>query len=189
MRYPLLLKGRHFHQQTANEFAANFRFRGTDFLWSSLAAQQGVKELDPAVLQLLYHGYLKACWLFPKPDSLFKVRYADAHQSSANLIIRGETRKRCNVPETLIFQTKDEITQQQHSQGQTHPSAGDKGTDPGTNRIHLKATFFSLFQARISRDGTSVLFGRKSAKRSLAKHGSQRRLLKTVAISGIVIVS
>ena len=61
MRYPLLLKGRPCLRQTANEFAANFRLRGTDFFWSNLAAQLEALELDPAVLQLLYHGHPKAC--------------------------------------------------------------------------------------------------------------------------------
>jgi len=64
MRYPSLLKGRSCPRQTANEFAANFRFRRTDFLWSGLTAQPEYAELDPAVLQLLYHGHPKACWLY-----------------------------------------------------------------------------------------------------------------------------
>ena len=58
MRQPALLKGRPYPRQTANEFAANFRLRGTDLERSSLAAQPEDTELDPAVLQLLYHGHL-----------------------------------------------------------------------------------------------------------------------------------
>ena len=61
MRCPSLRKGRSDIRQTANEYAANFRPRGTDFLRSSLAAQLEVKELDPAVLTAFYHGHLKAC--------------------------------------------------------------------------------------------------------------------------------
>ena len=60
MRYPPLLRGRPYIRQTANEYAANFRLRGTDFLGSNLAAQPGGEELDPAGLQLLYHGHPKA---------------------------------------------------------------------------------------------------------------------------------
>lgn len=47
-------------RQTASEFAANFRLRGTDLPCSSLPALLG-GELVPAVLQLLYHGHLIAC--------------------------------------------------------------------------------------------------------------------------------
>ena len=61
MRCPSLRKGRPDTRQTANEYAANFRPRGTDFLRSSLAAQLEKKELDPADLTAFYHGHLKAC--------------------------------------------------------------------------------------------------------------------------------
>lgn len=61
MRCPSLQKGRPDTRQTANEYAANFRPRGTDFNRSSLAAQLEEKELDPADLTAFYHGHLKAC--------------------------------------------------------------------------------------------------------------------------------
>ena len=61
MRCPPLLKGRPHIRQTANEFAANFRLRGTDFFGSNLSVQLEVDELDPADLTALYHGHLEAC--------------------------------------------------------------------------------------------------------------------------------
>lgn len=61
MRCPLLRKGRPDTRQTANEYAANFRPRGTDFFRSSLAAQLEDEELAPADLTTFYHGHLKAC--------------------------------------------------------------------------------------------------------------------------------
>lgn len=61
MRCPLLRKGRPDTRQTANEYAANFRPRGTDFFRSSLAAQLEDEELAPADLTAFYHGHLKAC--------------------------------------------------------------------------------------------------------------------------------
>ena len=61
MRCPLLRKGRPDTRQTANEYVANFRPRGTDFFRSSLAAQLEDEELAPADLTAFYHGHLKAC--------------------------------------------------------------------------------------------------------------------------------
>ena len=45
MRYPSLLKGRSCLRQTANEFAANFRLRGTDFNEAALWLNEEQKNL------------------------------------------------------------------------------------------------------------------------------------------------
>ncbi len=57
----LTATGRFCFRKTAGVFAASFRLGGTDFSCSSPSALPEEQELAPAVLRLLYHGYLNPC--------------------------------------------------------------------------------------------------------------------------------